>query len=100
QIVTLTKKGPLQRLEGPIIACLELCANDKRKRKDADNRIKAALDYAVRLGIIEDDKQIQWVISGWIDDDKEPPPYGARLTLIETKKEGLLDMLASFLKAF
>jgi len=74
-------------LVGPFVYFLEIHTTDKRRRKDADNRIKAALDYATRLGLIEDDKFQEWGITGWSTADRAP--YGCRLTILPfDKKEG------------
>ena len=86
-------KGPIQQLEGPFCALLELKAPNK-KRRDLDNLWKCPLDFMARLGLISDDKYMQWGLIGWVDD----LPYGARLTLMSCdKKEGLPDMLAALI---
>ena len=84
QIFVMHKKGPIKMLMGPFVAILELHSTDGRKRRDCDNRIKAAIDYAVRLGLVQDDSFMEWVVAGWTD---EPPPHGCRLTILQ--KEGL-----------
>lgn len=90
------KIGPLRTVEGQFIAVVELHATGKRRKlSDADNLAKVCLDYAERTRLIENDKKAQWVISGWVDNPAEAPPYGCRLTIIPCQKEGLLDMLGA-----
>jgi len=94
------KTGPFRRLEGPFFAILELRASGKKRAtSDADNLLKAPLDYISKLGLIDNDKLQQWTIVGWTD-DVERVPFGARLTLIScTKKDGLqslADQIAKF----
>lgn len=88
QLTLLTKRGPIKMLVGPFFALLELHTTDKRRRKDADNRWKAVLDYATRIGLIQDDCHMQWGLVGWVDDATVAPPYGCRLTIWPCKKKG------------
>lgn len=46
---------------------------------DLDNRIKAVLDYAQRLGLVEDDKRLMEITARWSIDAL----LGCRLTLTE-----------------
>lgn len=69
-----------QMLVGKFHCLLELYTDDGRKRKDADNRIKAPLDYATRIGLIKDDSFNEKGIYMWVPKEKAPP-YGCRLTL-------------------
>lgn len=96
----INKRGPVKTLAGPFFALLELHTTDKRRRKDGDNRWKAALDFATHLGVIEDDKYMQWGMVGWVDDPDRAPPYGALLTIWPYKKEGLPDMLTALTAKF
>ncbi len=82
-------------LRGCFVAVLELHTDDKRKRRDCDNRIKAAIDYAVRLGCVQDDSFMEVVICGWVD---TPPPHGARLTLIPFDQKWKTDYLLLLLR--
>lgn len=65
---------------GKFAALLELYTSDGRKRKDVDNRTKAVLDFAVRVGLIKDDSHCEKVTSMWVKADGAPQ-YGCRLTL-------------------
>lgn len=100
QLFLINKKGPVKTLAGPFCACLELHTIDKRRRKDADNRWKAALDFAASRGLIEDDKLMQWGLVGWVDNPALAPPYGALLTIWPIQKEGLPDELAALIAKF
>ena len=88
------KKARMAKLCGPFVAVLELHTMDKRRRKDADNRVKAVLDYAVRIGLIEDDRFAEWVMVGWTHDPTRAP-YGALLTLWPWQREKGLPELAA-----
>lgn len=100
QLFLIQKRGPVKTLTGHFFALLELHTTDKRRRKDGDNRWKAPLDFATRLGLIEDDQFMQWGMVGWIDEPEYAPPYGARLTIWPFKKEGLPDMLTALTAKF
>ena len=87
-------KGIIQRL-GPFFALLELRASGKKRNADADNKWKSSLDYAAKVGLIENDKHMQWGAVGWVD-DPDQVPYGAKLTLIGCEKgAGLSDFLTA-----
>ncbi len=73
------KKGPIKMLRGPFKMTLHLLRPSNNTRMDIDNRIKAALDYAVRLGLIEDDSYLQYGEFGW--GTRDQAPHGCRLTL-------------------
>lgn len=91
QLFVMNKpKGPIQKLVGPFVVLLELKRPDKRHR-DADNLAKICLDFATRLGLIEDDRFCQWLVVGWVDNI----PYGAKMTLLPFQKEGLPEILAA-----
>ena len=101
QLFVMQKKGPIQMLEGPFIALLELHATGrKRKTSDADNFLKAAGDYIARVGLIENDKFMQWCLVGWVDDPALAPPYGCRLTVMEWDKKKGLPELTSLIAQF
>lgn len=84
QLFLMNKKGPIKQLVGPFVCVLELHTKDGRKKKDADNRLKAPLDWLTRLGLIEDDKFMAWGIVGWVNE--EEAPYGAKVTLWNNKE--------------
>lgn len=54
---------PRPRIEGRFYVSIVL--NEKRRRGDADNRVKAVLDALQRCGIIEDDKLADSVSVRW-----------------------------------
>ena len=81
-------------LEGPFIALITLNGTNKKRRGDADNRIKAVLDYAARVGLIENDKFAEWIIVGWVADPEKAPPYGCELKIIKYKGEGPQEIAA------
>jgi len=93
------KTGPFRRLEGLFFAVLELQASGKKRAtSDADNLLKAPLDYVAKLGLIDNDRLQHWTVVGWTD-NIERVPFGARLTLIScTKKDGLLELAAQIEK--
>lgn len=97
QLFVMNKpKGLIQQLEGPFVALLELRRPDKRRR-DSDNLMKVPLDFASRLGLIEDDSNALWNLSGWTA-DPERAPYGARLTLLPClKNQGLPEILTGLI---
>jgi hypothetical protein len=96
QLFVMNKFGPLRMVEGHFIAVVELAATGKKRNSsDADNLAKVCLDYAQRTRLIDNDKLAQWVLTGWVDEPSEKPPYGCRLTVIPCQKEGLLDALAA-----
>jgi Holliday junction resolvase RusA-like endonuclease len=55
---------------------VHITLNDKRRRGDADNRIKALLDFLQRVGLIENDKLCDGVTAEW-----GFAPEGARVHL-------------------
>lgn len=65
----------LERIDGPFDLHLVI-TRAKRFKLDLDNRIKAALDFCVQSGLIEDDKFQNRVTVEW-----GKAPMGARLTL-------------------
>lgn len=87
-------------LMGPFVPILELHTTDLRKKKDNDNRMKVPLDYAVRLGLIEDDSFSRFGIAGWVDNPLPGLREGARLTLWPYQKEGLPDIAAALIAKF
>ena len=99
QLFLINKKGPIRKLIGPFVAVLELYTTDKRCRRDADNRLKAPLDYCVRLGLVEDDSKAEIVVAGWVSDSSKAP-HGAVLTIYPYKKEGLPDVLTALAVKF
>ncbi len=84
---------------GPFVAVLQLHTIDMRRRKDADNRIKASLDYCTRLGLIEDDSKAEIVMAGWVADSSKAP-HGACLTIYPYKKECLPELLTGLIEKF
>ena len=93
----MSKKGPAKKLMGPFIALIELNGTNKKRRGDADNRIKAVLDYATRIELIEDDRFAEWVVVGWISDPETAPVYGCRLTILPYDQKKGLPFLAALL---
>lgn len=63
------------RIDGPFDVNLVI-TRSKRYKLDLDNRIKAALDFSVQSGLIQDDKFQNRVVVEW-----GRAPMGARLTL-------------------
>jgi Holliday junction resolvase RusA-like endonuclease len=63
------------KIVGPFDVNLVI-TRSKRYKLDLDNRIKAALDFSVQSGLIEDDKYQNRVVVEW-----GRAPMGARLTL-------------------
>jgi hypothetical protein len=100
QLQLLTKRGPIKTLVGPFFALLELHATGRKRRSDADNRFKVPLDFATRIGLIEDDRFMQWGLVGWIDDPAQAPPYGCRLTIWPCQKKGLPVSVAALIAEF
>lgn len=74
------KFGPIKTLPGKFTALLELYTSDGRRRKDADNRMKAPLDYATRIGFILDDQYCEKGTFAWVS-SSQAPSSGCRLTL-------------------
>jgi Holliday junction resolvase RusA-like endonuclease len=73
-----------QMLCGKFHALLELYTSDGRRRKDVDNRTKAVLDFATRIGLIKDDSYCEKVTSMWVPAEVAPP-NGCRLTIWDVK---------------
>jgi Holliday junction resolvase RusA-like endonuclease len=71
----------LERIEGPFDVLL-IITKAKRFKLDLDNRIKAALDFCVQSGLIQDDKFQNEVTVRW-----GKAPMGARLTLTPAEIE-------------
>lgn len=99
QLFLLTKRGPVKKLTGLFVAVLQLHTTDLRRRRDADNRLKAPLDYCTRLGLIEDDSKAEIVMAGWVEDPSKAP-HGACLTIYPYKKEGLPELLTALIEKF
>jgi Holliday junction resolvase RusA-like endonuclease len=74
------KRGPIKTLPGKFEAVIQLFTGDARKRRDADNRIKAVFDFATRVGLIKDDSYCERVTAEWVDKDAAPLS-GCRLIL-------------------
>jgi hypothetical protein len=66
-------------LRGRFILLLLLSKKHRRKNSDADNRIKAVLDFCTNMGLIEDDKFLQIGTFGWFP--PELTPEGCRVIL-------------------
>jgi Holliday junction resolvase RusA-like endonuclease len=58
---------------------LQLSKKHRRKNSDADNRVKAVLDFCTRVGLIEDDKLLEVGTFMWSHHDVIPE--GCRVTL-------------------
>jgi Holliday junction resolvase RusA-like endonuclease len=84
---------------GPFVAVLQLHTTDLRRRKDADNRIKAVLDYCTRLGLVEDDSKAQIVVTGWVEDTAKAP-HGACLTIYPYVQNDLPELFSLISDAF
>jgi len=81
QLFVMQKRTLLhQMLCGKFHCLLELYTSDGRRRRDGDNRFKAPLDYAVRVGIIKDDSYCEKGTFMWTTPETAPP-YGCRLTV-------------------
>ncbi len=80
----LQQKSRLPKmLCGRFTSILRLVPSSNRAM-DCDNRIKAALDFCVRVGLIEDDKFHDGGWYGWVI--PEAAPYGCRLTLLPSRR--------------
>lgn len=66
-------------LRGRFVFLLMLSEKNRRKNSDADNRIKAVLDFCTNMGLIEDDKLLQVGTFGWFP--PEMAPEGCRVVL-------------------
>lgn len=71
---------------GRFDSILRLARPTNNRRIDNDNRIKAVLDYCVRIGVIEDDNLHEWGQYGWVI--PEAAPFGCRVTLIGLDDDG------------
>ncbi len=74
------KKGPIKMLCGNFIALLQIASTYRKRLKDADNRMKAPLDFCTQMGLIEDDHLLDVGTFMWCD-PKILSDTGCRLTL-------------------
>jgi hypothetical protein len=66
-------------LGGRFILLLLLSKKHRRKNSDADNRVKAALDFCTNMGLIQDDKLLEVGTFMW--SPPEMAPEGCRVIL-------------------
>lgn len=62
-----------KRVNGDVSIQIEVARFQSKSRNDIDNRIKAALDLLVSLGIIEDDSRVVKVSAEWTHRKDAPP---------------------------
>lgn len=67
-------------LRGKFIALLLLSSKDRKRRRDADNRMKAPLDFCTRVGLIEDDNLLEIGTFMWVPPETVSE-WGCRLIL-------------------
>ena len=66
------------KIPGRFTATIVLDANDRRRTGDADNRVKAVLDWCQSRELIRNDSDLDWCEFGWGE-----APHGCRVTLRE-----------------
>jgi crossover junction endodeoxyribonuclease RusA len=64
------------KVSGPFVAEIVLDENERKRGGDCDNRVKAVLDYAQRVEIINNDRLAKKVSVEW-----GCAPHGCRLTI-------------------
>lgn len=75
--VIASRQFPRRKILGKFEA--EILLNESSGTGDADNRIKAILDWAQSRDVIYDDKNCRRLVVAWVEHDRAPE--GCRLTL-------------------